>query len=468
MSTNERPEIKTEEGSTYLYKWYVRFYNADDADDRSKDINPVYLSSFTMLKKYKTETIPQIFAKMKLRIKDIMTLKTWQKKCLVDVTCKILVFSKTENDSMTQVDSKVIFSTTFIPIFNSTTFKSKYRKEDVERLENASDGLETGETTVNMLLLNVTAQNALKKMYNQIIEESTVGTVIQWMTCELAIKGAIIDTPDNTSTNKDIIIPPMSYIQAMNFIQANYGIYENGLMIFYDINGILYVLDKFSYDHDCVKGASTLTKLYKTESYEGTVGSIARKCDNDDIPQYVGAIKITRNDNEILDGELTGKTIVFSSFQQGMDSIEFDNEKGSVSSATNVSAALTRNVPTNEVSGDKILTEYDELNNIYNMSSYFNEIEAMTQRYSISLNNVNVNDFAPNVIIELGFEDVERNNEQSGQYFLNEVNFKFNRLKDAENLGTGSSEEDEKDYKYPPSITSCVVDMNISRANPER
>ena len=468
MSTNELPEVKTEESNTYLYKWYIRFYNADDSDDKSKDINPVYLSSFTLVKKYKTETIPQIFAKMKLRIKDIMTLKTWQKKCLVDVTCKILIFSPTENNTMTQVDSDIVFSSTFIPIFNSTTFKSKYRKEDAERLEDAADGLETGETIVNMILLNDTAQNALKKTYNEVLEESTVGTAVQWMTCELDIKGAIIDTPDNTSTNKDIVIPPMTYVQAMNFLQANYGIYENGLMIFYDINGILYVLDKFSYEHDCIKDTSTLTKLFKTEAYEGTVGAIIRKCGDDKTPQYIGAIKLERKDNEVLEGELTGKTIVFSSFQQGMDSIAFDNEKGKVASATNVSAALTRNIPTNEVSGDKILTEYDELNNIYNMSSYFNELEAMTQRVSASLNNVNINDFAPNVIVELGFENVERNNEQAGQYFLNEIEFIFDRLKNADNLGTGASNEDEKDYKYPPSITTCIANMNLSRANPEK
>lgn len=474
MSTNEIPEVKAEENTVYYYKWYIDFYNSNDpnAGDRTKrtNINPVYLSSFTMIKKYKTENIPQIHAKMKFRVSDIITLGEWQKNCLVDITCKILVFSKTENDAMTQTDSKIIFSTKVIPIFNSSTFKSKYKKEQAESLDRATEGLDTGEKMVNMILLNSTAQNALKEVYNKVIEDGTVGTAIQWMTCSLlpTSGGAIIDTPDNNGNMGDIVIPPLSYIQAMNFIQANYGIYENGMMIFYDIDGILYVLDKYAYEHDCVEGATTLTKIFKTESRDETVGNIVRKTDDNKNPQYIGAMQIKRVDNEVLDGELTGKTIVFSSFGQAMDSILYDNESDEVSLASKVSAALTRNVPTNNVSGDKIITEYDELNNIYNMSSYFNEIECNTQRVNILLNNVNIKDFAPNVIIELGFEDIERNNKQSGQYFLNEVVFKFNRLKEADNLGLGASDKEDEEYKYPPSVTTCSSALGISRANPEK
>ena len=93
MSTNEIPEVKNGEDTVFLYKWYVDFYNTDN--DKAEHINPIYIDTMTIVKSFKTKNIPQIYSKMKFRIKDIITMKDWQKSCLVDITCKMLVFSRT-------------------------------------------------------------------------------------------------------------------------------------------------------------------------------------------------------------------------------------------------------------------------------------------------------------------------------------------------------------------------------------
>ena len=466
--SDNTPEVDSKEDLVYLYKWYVEFYNEKDTKTK---IYPLSMDKFMIMNDYKNANIPVITARMRLKLKDIIKLKDWQKSCMVSITCKRHDMQKTGTGSYKELNSTIDFSTTLVPIFNSKTFKEKYDKEDIEERDNKSSAadLNVDSASVNMILLDPTSTNALKTMFCQVVAPgNTVGTVMQWMFSEMPVTGVIVDPPDNSGEQPAILIPPMSFTQAMNHLQSVYGIYENGLLIYYDIDGNLYVLDKYSTEHEHEKDVSNLTKLYMLDASESTVGNTVRlKKKSSDDAQYTGVIILTYVGNEVLDGEMMGNTLIFSSFQQGIDAVTYEKQKVKSSTAKDVAMALTRNKKTNELTGTKAMADYDELNNMYNMSSYFNEIESTSNKYIVELKNCVMTDFKPNTIIEMEFEDTTKNNEQSGKYFLNKAMFSFSRIKTADQNKIIDDSEDIEKYGYTPSTTSCTCELEVSRRYPD-
>lgn len=470
MSKEDFNKVDELEEVTYAYVWDVVFYKSDDSSDENK-IRPVRIKSITKHCGYKTSTSPIITAKMTFSIFDIVTLSEMQKSCICDCTCTALKYTKSKTGAgLENTDREIIFSNNFVPIFDKGTFKNFYNKGELAKKKmmlekNSGDSsLNTYNIDVNMILVNTIAQNMFKTMFCQVIDSgNTIGTVLQWIVSELNINKAIVDDPDNGTELGDIIIPPMNTVQTLKYLQAVYGIYYNDIEIFYDNDEVLYILNKFATDHDCEAKESNITHLYiKNGDDEISVGKMNRKENENGEGVYVGTIPMEYDSNEILDSETMGDAFVFSSFKQGLNAVTFYGDKPISSTASPVGMALLRNSGSHESSGNKALTDYDELNNSFNMFSYMNSLEALAQRYTVVLNDCRITDFKPNKLVELHFEDVDKNNEHGGVYFLNSVTYEFKRSVEFE---INPNEFDENNV--PLTTTMCGCAIEISRKNPD-
>lgn len=470
MSKEDFNKINELEEVLYTYVWDVTFYKSGDNSDENK-IRPVRIKSITKYCGYKSNTSPIITAKMTFSIFDIVTLSEIQKSCICDCTCTALKYTKSKNGvGLENTDREIIFSNNFVPIFDKGTFKNYYNKGELydKKLmldkNNGDSSLNTYNIDVNMILVNTVAQNMFKTMFCQVIDSGNkIGTVLQWIISELNINKAIVDDPDNGTELGDIIIPPMNTVQTLNYLQAVYGIYYNDIEIFYDNDEVLYILNKFATDHDCENNESNITHLYiNNGDSEVSVGKIIRKENENGEGVYIGTIPMVYDNSEILDSETMGDAFVFSSFKQGLNAVTFYGDKPIPNSANPVGMALLRNSGSHDSSGNKALTDYDELNNSFNMFSYMNSLEAVAQRYTIKLNDCRITDFKPNKFVELHFEDVDKNNEHGGVYFLNSVTYEFKRSVQFE---MDSNENDNNNV--PLTTTMCGCAIEISRKNPD-
>lgn len=482
MSAQEEiPVVEDKDSQYYLYKWYFEFY---DADDENNKIHPDKILKIVKHSPYKEKIMPIISAQLRFRTADLVKLKNMQKRCLCTITCKSIIMNpisgsndtiKSGTSSYVPSETKIEFSSTFEPVFDEKTFKSKFNVDEVIEKEinedlitpDASPDSPTQVTYVTFF--NLVAQNVIKKLFNVVIEEgSTVGTVLEWMCSETGLK-YIIDKPANQNEQPEIVIPPLSLIPAINYIQEMFGVYENGIQPFIDLDNIIYILDKFNIEHDRQDGDTCLTHIYNIDIEKTGPNSITRSLNDNKEAMYIGVPLIERASDEVLKGELIGNNYVFSSFQQSIDAVSYDKNNEVISgSEKEVASVMKRNTKTHNSSGEKTICDYDEMNNLFNIASKFNAIESYAERMGILLQNVKMDDFNVNKIIELHFQNTSKNIEFGGKYYLNNVEYRFNMLPSTEIFNLDKSFSEEVELGYKPAITNCNCVINISRRNPSK
>ena len=139
-----------------------------------------------------------------------------------------------------------------------------------------------------------------------------------------------------------------------------------------------------------------------------------------------------------------------------------DNEPD-LSTAKDVAMVLKRNLPTHYATGEKTICDYDELNNVYGMSSKFNEVEAQAQRVTLTLQNAKIEDFKVNKFVELHFQNASKQLEMGGVYYLNSSKLDFVYLPSGDVNKT--PQDANMDNKHISSKTSGSCTLVISRRN---
>lgn len=475
QSNNDFPTPENKNKQFYIYKWYFEFY---DSNDENTKIHPDKVLGITKQSYYKTKVVPILSGKFRFQDKDLITLRNIRKRCLCTITCKSIIYNPTTGENTTKSnettytksDSKIEFSATFEPIFDKNTFMDRYNEDDIvrkaekEELKASEAELNSPTQVVNITFFNLKAQNVIKTLFNNVIESGeNVGTILQWICSETGLS-YIIDKPANESELGEAIIPTLTLIPAINYIQEMFGVYENGIQSFIDFDNILYILDKYSTEHDKKDGDTSLTHIYSYDINVSEPMSMIRAENNDKEAMYIGIPLIYNDDDEVLKGELSGNNYIFSSFDMGLDPVKYDTKNEIVpDSAEDVSFIMKRNAETHNSSGEKSVCDYDEMNNIYNMTSKFNEVESQAKRLTTVLQNVNISDFNVNKLIELHYQNIIKNNTLGGKYYLNGVVFNFVSIPSGDIFKNADETDEDEESGYTPAKTNCTCTLSMSR-----
>ena len=476
-SSMDFPKVDSKE--FYMYKWDLEFYTDEQT------IYPDKVLQMSKVSMYKDKVMPVLLAELRFSKADMVRLKSMQKNCLCTVTCSSMVYSPTAGGSNVEagssqqsyvlIESHIEFSATFEPIFDINTFKgAKYDSDELMEIEqeqnddeNKDSILDSPTQVVHVSLVNVNAQRVMKTLYNAILADETgldIGTVLNWVCSQTDVDGYIIDKPTSNINVNEVIIPTLLLIPTINYLQSMYGVYENGIQPFIDYDNILYVLDKYADSHDHEEDDTSVIHIYVVDvnKYEAT--SMTRSENDKGEAMYIGAPLINDESDEILKGEIVGNDFAFSSFNQTIDALSFDTDnEPDLSTAKDVAMVLKRNLPTHYATGEKTICDYDELNNVYGMSSKFNEVEAQAQRVTLTLQNAKIEDFKVNKFVELHFQNASKQLEMGGVYYLNSSKLDFVYLPSGEVNKT--PQDANMDNKHISSKTSGSCTLVISRRN---
>lgn len=475
QSNNDFPKPENKNKQFYIYKWYFEFYDSDNVNTK---IHPDKVLGITKQSYYKTKVVPVLSGKFRFLDKDLVTLKSIRKRCLCTITCKSIIYNPTTGEHATKSnevtyvksDSKIEFSATFEPIFDKNTFLDRYNEDDIEKnaekeeIKAPEAEVNSPTQVTNITFFNLKAQNVIKTLFNNVIESGeNIGTVLQWICSETGLN-YIIDKPANETELGETILPTLTLIPAINYLQEMYGVYENGIQPFIDFDNVLYVLDKYSMEHDKKSEDTSITHVYSYDINESEPMSMIRAENDDKEAMYIGIPVIHNEDDEVLKGELLGNNYIFSSFDLGLDPVKYNTKNEVVpDSAEDVSFILKRNTETHNSSGEKSICDYDELNNIYNMTSKFNEVESQAKKLTIRLQNVNISDFNVNKIIDLHYQNITKNNSLGGKYYLNEAIFVFKSIPSGDLFKNDDDADEDEDLGYTPAKTSCGCAIAVSR-----
>jgi hypothetical protein len=413
------PEIKNEDQVIYTYTFEVKFY---DPEDEKISITPLTVGYAHKECDYQGAFNPVYIMQLEVTKIDMFKLKQYQKNIIASITVissQYIRLNMTESGGYKEtelLDTKIVSSGLFQPIFSQTSFDEKYmedqylNEEFVDTQGTTAVTSETNRVVIEVQFEDLSALDAKKTTINMVVDENaTVGTILSYLVDTTPVKGAIIDLPDNNyAFGKDTVIPPGNLVPTLKLLQNVYGVYENGMSAFYD-NNILYILNKYALDHDCEKDDKITTHIYITE-LEQVSGPVIRGLDPETKePVYIGSIIATVLRNELVSGELEGNNFIFSSFKQGISAVQYKDNKAVKDNFKPVAIAMKRNIETYKYSSNHNVLDYDELNNAYNMASFFNETEAMAKQIAVTLENVNINDFKPNNLVNLHFINQDKN-----------------------------------------------------------
>jgi hypothetical protein len=81
---------------------------------------------------------------------------------------------------------------------------------------------------------------------NITIKSATVTDAIVYALSQAGIGNLLMTPPDNNSNISNMIFPLMNTVEFLNYLQANKGIYNNGILFFMDFN-LNYLIDKNCY-----------------------------------------------------------------------------------------------------------------------------------------------------------------------------------------------------------------------------
>lgn len=476
----EMPNTTDIEDIFYTYRWFFEFY--DTKDPTGNVVYPQDLIALSKINNYKTKITPTLNGAFRFNREDIPILKAIKKRCLCTITCMKCSFVRHRPDGFEHhqfwhelINSEIQFSSTFEPIFDKNAFPDKFNDDseielsDTDSNKSKLSNIDSPTLVINISFFNIVPQNAMKNLYNVVFASGTSMWDVLNFVCSETNLDYIADKPVNLNDQSEVIIPPLNLIQTLNYLQENYGLYENGIQPFIDFDNILYVLDKYGSSHDMKKDDKPITHIYVYDAdYAGEAMSLKRFEENSDkAPVYAGTPIINNNDDEILKGELIGNDYVFSSLGQGLNAVSYDdNNKVSPDTVKEVAIVLKRNTETHSSSGEKTIVDYDEMNNIYNMSSKFNEVESLAKQIQISFSNINLSDFSVNKFVEMHYQETVKNNLLGGKYYINNSYFVFKSLANANWLKTIIGLDYISDNSKHMFMTSCNANIDLSRRNP--
>lgn len=469
----------------YMYRWYFEFY--DSKDPTGNLVHPQDLLAISKISNYKTKITPTLNGSFRFRREDIPVLKAIKKRCLCTITCMKCSFIRHRPDGYEHhqfwhefVDSEIQFSSTFEPIFDKDAFPDKFNDaseielSDTDSNKSNLSNIDSPTRVINITFFNIVPQNAMKNLYNVVFSSGTTMWNVLNFVCAETDLSYIADKPVNENDQSEVIIPPLNLIQTLNYLQENYGLYENGIQPFVDFDNVLYVLDKYGPSHDMKDGDKPITHIYVYDTdHSGEAMSLKRFEANKALsiqnkaPVYAGTPVINSNDDEILKGELIGNDYVFSSLGQGLNAVSYDEDNNVSSDTVNeVAIVLKRNTETHSSSGEKTIVDYDEMNNMYNMTSKFNEVESLAKQIQVSFSNANISDFNVNKFVEMHYQETVKNNLLGGKYYINSAYYVFKALANANWLKTVVGMDYTSDNTDHMFMTSCNVEISLSRRNP--
>ena len=113
------------------------------------------------------------------------------------------------------------------------------KQKDIDMMEErhrADTGDSEDRNNVSELYLwRVEVANGFKKVLNAVIKNSTMSSIIAWALGNAGITNCIMSPLENNKRYKEILIPPLPINRLLQHLDAMYGFYKNGSIIYFGL-----------------------------------------------------------------------------------------------------------------------------------------------------------------------------------------------------------------------------------------
>jgi hypothetical protein len=350
---------------------------------------------------------------------------------------KYATMAETINDGMSSSAGDLESKEIYVPIFDDNTFtgnyeEHKYTQDDrvVNMLGESDNPMETGDVNIIVHFVNNTAIKITKLLFNAVYHTASVGTGIVKILSKANVP-FIVDPPSNDTAYANLLLLPHDFKASLLSLQSRYGIYDRSIMLFYDDN-VIYLLSKYAFDHEHIEGENTISTLVLTEPLDDLDPLVYISEDGDGKVIYKMSGNLDPITHDIEVSETSGDAVIFSNYGMALDVIDYKD--GEILADREVpftppARMMVRDIDSHTKTGQKIVIDYDDLNNIYNMTSIFTELDALNNMFEFVIPMCYIRSFKPNRFIEVVMENKEKNARFGKKYNVMGVIFTFGQTR---------------------------------------
>lgn len=312
-----------------------------------------------------------------------------------------------------------IFNETFCIILDEDT--PLIDKQTTEDLYDPDAGLrpeDSGGKEFTFFLFKEKDLTASRKLINTVLANVTVTDAVTYCLSTTGLSKVLMAPFDNKTKYSEMLLPPLTMLGNLEYLENYYGMFEHGLLAFFDIERI-YMVDM-----------SSKCKAWAQEEYKKTVFNV--RSDNSAYSMSPGSYDNEKEKTQVIN--ITPGNINLRTPSVTVDQLEGNNiyyiDPGT--GAINTHKADTKH---RGAGNYKVLV--DKYNNVYARHAERIRREELSGLAEINIGDFDIDALTPNKEFVLTFEDSAITKSHGGSYRLSYALLTF--IKDGKSLRLSAS-----------------------------
>ena len=402
---------------TIVQKWYyeTEFVRVIIEDENGEvedyiDIPNERLSGINIMEDFETMFFP-VFSVV-LTLEDSVYYRMIESKEHIKLFLRIDKFAR-EDDSDTKLLKRTFINDKYILImdesdmdFQTQTKERRNLNDYTSKIEDDTNDLSKAYNTVKFYLFPEVIDGT-KKNVDKVFKDCTVADVTAWLLYNAGIENTLMTQPDNIKVYDEIIIPPLSTLKALSFIDTYYGLYKRGSMLFFGLfyNYIIPYSGKSTVFPEDESQSEVALVVPGSES--STISGVIKNTTDTYVDYVVVRYNAISNTNKSVSNDYINANNI-----QSIDSYE---------NITKVLKSGARHrKKSNFISFFENKTENEDL-----PYAYISQTNAMSDVFRMAFNDTDVSLFKPYKRFNILFEDSNYTREYTGNYILSSIMHRF-------------------------------------------
>lgn len=406
------------------WKYIVKFLKVTFAGKGTIDIPPERVSVFEIEENFEEYYFPLI--KMQVILDSDTCFDIVKNKNNCKINLRVDKFYYEDEDNKERSIPKKFINDMFELIMDDSkedmynSVKEDENKTDYKtRKKDITKDLDKVDNKLTFYLFKSTISGT-KKNVNKLLTGCNVADAVVYLATVAGINNILMAQPDNNSRYNELLLPPLSILRSLEFIDLYYGLYKQGSMIYFGLD-YTYIMP---YSGKCTvyhKGEITTTNIIIPKStnvnHKNILGSLKKR--NDKKRNYIIADCSALN----IENQSISNNYIDANSIEAVDSYE-------ASTTSTVSKAVTKTKNFIKFMENKTM-------NTFYTSMYAALSEGKSTVVSLRLQDFDITTITPNKEFNLIFEDPMYTKKYNGKYLIAGVNHSL--LSEGEYMGVSST-----------------------------
>ena len=166
-------------------------------------------------------------------------------------------------------------------------------------------------TTYDFFLFKDNDLDAGRKLINAVLTDCNMSDALTYMLSVAGASNVLMALPDNRNVYNELLIPPITLIKGINYLQNVYGIYKHGILLFFDMNRT-YLINKrgdaTAYSRD--EYTSVYIFCYKSDNENTLAGGCYKDTTRHSYGINISRTNIDMKTTTIIEDQLSSTNVI--------------------------------------------------------------------------------------------------------------------------------------------------------------